>query len=328
MYDIFDMRADDYGGVDDPTGFDPARLSRDRVDAHYSVVDGDSRIMARCSLWWEDTPVTEQGRTGAIGHYAAENRQAARMLLDFVSRQLARRQCNVALGPIDGNTWRRYRFITDRGSAKPFFLEPDNPDDWPAHFVDAGFGQYARYVSELNDNFPVRQPDIGDLPERFERLGVSIEPLDLAGPASDLADLHAIACVAFAGSPLFTPIDFDEFAAMYAPLMTSIDPQLMLVARHEGRLVGFVLAPPDYLQDRDPSAIDTIVIKTVAILPDARYRGLGRLLIVEMLRNAQSLGYRQAISALMHCQNRSQVISRDCARPMREYSLFARELSS
>ena len=95
-----------------------------------------------------------------------------------------------------------------------------------------------------------------------------------------------------------------------------------------GDLVGFLFAVPDMLQQKRGQTPDTIVIKTVAILPDARYRGLGRLLIVEMLRNAQALGYRQAISALMHCQNRSQVISRDCARPMREYSLFARELSS
>ena len=328
MHDIFDMQASDYDGVRDATGFDPSRLTRERVDEHYAVVDDDDSVLARCSIWWQDAPVTAQGRVGAIGHYSALDSDAADSLLEFACRQLRHRRCALALGPLDGNTWRRYRFITERGGARPFFLEPDNPDEWPTQFTRAGFRSYTRYVSELNDNFPIRQPEIGDLPERFERMGVSIETLDLAGPARDLEDIHAVACAGFAGSPLFTPIDFDDFAALYAPLLTSVDPKLMLVARHEGRIVGFVFAPPDYLQSVDPAAIDTIVIKTVAVLPDACYRGLGRLLIVEMLRNAESLGYRQAISALMYCRNRSQQISSDCARPMREYRLFARELAA
>jgi len=328
MRDIFDMRASDYNSVADTTGFDPSRIVRERADEHYAVVDGGNNVLARCSIWWQDAPVTPEGRVGAIGHYSALDSDAADELLDFACRQLKHRRCALALGPLDGNTWRRYRFITDRGNARPFFLEPDNPDEWPAQFTRAGFRSYTRYVSELNDNFLIRQPDIGSLPQKFNGMGVSIEPLDLNGPASDLAGIHAVACAGFAGSPLFTPIDFDEFAALYAPLLTSVDPKLMLVARHEGRIVGFVFAPPDYLQSPEPSAIDTIVIKTVAVLRDACYRGLGRVLIVEMLRNAESLGYRQAISALMYCENRSQQISSDCARPMREYRLFARELAA
>ena len=111
-------------------------------------------------------------------------------------------------------------------------------------------------------------------------------------------------------------------------LIGTVDPRLMLVARHEGRVVGFVFAPPDLLQNSDPRGIDTIVIKTVAILPREKYSGLGRLLITDMLHNAQSMGYRRAISALMHTGNSSMSISADCAGPMRGYELFARCLNS
>ena len=100
----------------------------------------------------------------------------------------------------------------------------------------------------------------------------------------------------------------------------------MLVAKHDGRVVGFVFSPPDYLQQGDK--IDTIVIKTFAILPDKCYSGLGRVLIVDMLQNALSMGYTTAISALMHTDNRSQKISSGCAGPMRRYALFARSLTS
>jgi L-amino acid N-acyltransferase YncA len=115
---------------------------------------------------------------------------------------------------------------------------------------------------------------------------------------------------------------------MYAPLLQQVDPRLLLVARHEGRIVGFVFAPPDYLQQGYQGRIDTIVIKTVAILPHERYSGLGRLLIVDLLRNALDMRYTTAISALMQTDNRSQEISSACAQPMRRYELLARSLDS
>ena len=67
-------------------------------------------------------------------------------------------------------------------------------------------------------------------------------------------------------------------------------------------------------------------VKTVAILPRPELNGLGRILIVGLLKNAIAMEYGTAISALMHTDNRSQKISRDCAGPMRGYTLFGRAL--
>ena len=139
---------------------------------------------------------------------------------------------------------------------------------------------------------------------------------------------NEVVCAAFSDSLLFTPLEFDEFVNGYAPVISVVDPRLMLVARDAGRIVGFVFAPPDFLQHDDSRRIDTIVIKTVAVLPEPRYRGLGRVLIVDLLQNAVAAGYRQAISALMVASNRSRKISSACAGPMRGYELFARQLAA
>jgi L-amino acid N-acyltransferase YncA len=327
MYDLFDMQQHDYSGVVDPTGFDPSTLVNDNADQHFAVIGPRDTILARCSLWWRDTPIVDGSPVGAIGHYAADDSQSAGVLLAHACRVLKARGAGYAIGPMDGNTWRRYRFVTERGTAKPFFLEPDNPDDWPDHFGDSGFAACAHYVSELNPDFPNRQPALGTLPEKFRRTGVSVEPIDPAAGASDLNDIYAVICEAFAGSPLYTPLDYESFIRLYAPLLSAVDPRLMLVARHEGRIVGFIFSPPDFLQGDNPDGIDTIVIKTVAILPRSEYSGLGRILIVELLRNAEAMGFRQAISALMHTENRSQKISSGCAGPMRAYAVYARELN-
>ena len=55
--------------------------------------------------------------------------------------------------------------------------------------------------------------------------------------------------------------------------------------------------------------------------------GLGRVLIVDLLKNAVDMGFTTAISALMHVANRSQKISADCAGPMRRYELLVKDLA-
>ena len=70
-----------------------------------------------------------------------------------------------------------------------------------------------------------------------------------------------------------------------------VDPGLMLLAKQHGEVVGFVFAPPDFLQRKYQERVDAIVIKTVAILPRKELSGLGRVLIVDMLQNAVLMGY-------------------------------------
>ena len=317
--------ARDYEEVNDPTEFNPAFLSTDAVDQHFAAIDSNMELRARCSVWWRETPALDGKPVGALGHYAATDSAAGRAVIRQALARLRAQGCSTAVGPMNGNTWRSYRFVVERGTAQPFFLEPTNPDSWPDHFTECGFAPLSWYVSEINFDIAQRQPELGSLRQKINRLGVNIAPIDVQDFANDLDGIYDVVCESFRNSFLYTPLDRDMYRAIYAPLLQKVDPRLMLVAKHEGRVVGFVFAPPDYLQQT--SDIDTIVIKTFAILPDERYSGLGRVLIVNMLQNALKMGYTTAISAMMHTENRSQKISSDCAGPMRRYALFAKSLT-
>ncbi len=321
-----DFHASDYAEIDDPTAFDPRSLSAEAADKHFAVIGPGNSLRARCSIWWRDTPSLHGERIGAIGHYAATDSEAGRVVIRQAVAGLRSQGCSTAVGPMNGNTWNSYRFVVERGTAPPFFLEPDNPSSWPEHFTECGFDPLAWYVSEINYDFANRQPELGSLRKKMKRLGVQIAPIDLDDSAEDLNGVYNVVCASFRDSFLYTPLDRDSYRAIYEPLLRKVDPRLMLVAKHDGRVVGFVFSLPDYLQQGDK--IDTIVIKTFAILPDKCYSGLGRVLIVDMLQNALSMGYTTAISALMHTDNRSQKISSGCAGPMRRYALFARSLTS
>jgi len=326
MRNIFDMQSADYDDIVDQTGFEPQRLRIEQADQHFAALDKDQQVRARCSIWWRDTANVNGSRSGSIGHYAATDAEYGTAVLQYACRELKNRRCATAVGPLDGNTWRRYRFVTERGDAMPFFLEPDNPDAWPQHFGSSGFSTLAHYVSEINPDIANRQPELGSLRDKFTDLGLQIVPVDVDDPVDDMAGIYRVVCESFKKAFMYTPLDIDNYCSMYEPLLMQVDPRLMLVAKHAGEVVGFILAPPDFLQLQYQHRMDAIVIKTVAVLPQKEYSGLGRVLIVDLLKNAIDMGFTTAISALMQSENRSQEISSDCAGPMRAYALYAKEL--
>jgi len=114
---------------------------------------------------------------------------------------------------------------------------------------------------------------------------------------------------------------------MYLPLKDSIYPELVLIAEYHGSPVGLVFGIPNYLQSDREQAIDTLIIKTMAVHPAQRGIGLGSVLFARCHSAAQDLGYTRAIHPYMIEDNISRKISAHYARPIRQYHLFKKELS-
>ena len=263
---------------------------------------------------------------GLIGHYSAANEEASAALLDRACTELAEYGCTIAIGPMDGTTWRRYRLITARGTEPPFFLEPDNPDDWPGHFRAAGFGEFALYFSAVCTDLSYSDPRMERVTPRMESAGITIRAIDPARFEDELRAIHALSLVSFRDNLLYSPITEQEFIEQYRPVASLLSPELVLLAEQRGSLVGFLFAIPDLLQAKRGQPVDTIVVKTAAVLPGREYAGLGALLVARVHAVALSLGYRRAIHALMHESNESLSLSGRYARPFRRYTLFSKPL--
>jgi L-amino acid N-acyltransferase YncA len=91
-------------------------------------------------------------------------------------------------------------------------------------------------------------------------------------------------------------------------------------------LAAFMFALPDVLQARRGEAVDTVILKTIAVHPSVAGIGLGGVLMDLVQRSALQLGFRRAIHALMHETNASRKISGRYARTIRRYALFSRAL--
>ena len=282
---------------------------------------------ARCSIWWRQTPTLQGERVGLIGHYDANDMGAAAELLDQASRRLAGLGCTLAIGPMDGSSWHPYRLVSAHGKEPAFFLEPDTPAAWLTHFQRAGFSMMAGYQSVLQDTLTATGTDDA-LEHAMRAAGVSIEPFAEHGVDRMLVDIHTVCEVAFRRNLLFTPMPRAGFVALYRPLLGRIEPAMTLIARQSGRPVGFVFCVPDWLRLAREGRRDTVIVKTLAILPRRELRGLGKLLLQRALSIAHARGYARAILALIREGTRSNRLSAGAGVVMRRYALLSRRLSA
>lgn len=302
--------------------FDWTLLTTQQADLHL-IVEQQQQIVARCSLWWTQAPPQENERLGVIGHYAAENDQAAALLLDGACQRLTEAGCTRAVGPMDGNTWRRYRFVTEQGPEAPYFMEPVNPPEWPVQWHQAGFRPIADYTSSLTDDLEPSNERILSIRQRLTAAQIQIRPLRATDFTAELQRIYQVAHVAFKKNYLYTPLSETDFLTQYLPVQPLIDGDYCLIAEADQQPVGFVFSIPDML--RRPSA-DTLIIKTLAVLPGRRYAGLGALLMDEVHQTARRKGIKRVIHALMHKSNHSTNLKSDSMHVFRHYTLFGRTL--
>lgn len=299
---------------------------RDGADARCEA-RRDGQGVASASLWWQGLPDWPDARLGYIGHYTADDAEAGRALLDHACRVLAAAGATLAVGPIDGNTWRRYRLVVERGDLPPFFLEPQNPDDWPGHFTGAGFGEFARYTSAVVERGDHTDADARAAIAMATAAGYRLRPLDVQAPARDLDALYDISAAAFVDNLLYSPIPREAFLAQYTPLLPKIDHRLVSLAEREGTPAGYVFALPDLAEVARTGHTTTAILKTLAVHPDHAGQGLGGALTAHCQATAFELGFTRVIHALMLETNVSQKISRRYGRTFRRYALFARRLA-
>jgi ribosomal protein S18 acetylase RimI-like enzyme len=302
----------------------PADAQRQRPGL--SLVAGDAAGDRACaSVWWQAVPRIAGHWVGVVGHYAAADAGAGAAVLAAACEALREHGATLAVGPMDADTWHRYRLVTWRAADPPFLQEPDNPDTWPGHFEQSGFAPLAGYHSACCDDL-VAVPADEATAARLRGQGFRLRSLDPARLDADLHLLWVAACDAFAGNFLYTPLAEDDFRHLYAPAIASVPPRMVTIAERAGHVAGFLLSYPDALQAARGERVDTVVLKTLGVVAAARRGGLGRLLFDRAVASAREAGFRRGILALIHDDNPSARFAREQRRLIRRYTLFARPL--
>lgn len=294
-------------------------------DGRVFIIESTGRVIAHAALWWKETPMIDNERIGAIGGFAARDAEAAKFLLDGAVDYLRDIGCRIAVGPMNGNTWRRYRLVVESDGRGPFLLEPRNPVAYPDWWRQAGFVELSRYSSSIirEDGNPTLTPDLRD---RLVRSGIVIRKLDPNRYDEELRTIHRISLQSFAGNFLYTPLDETSFLEAYRKVRDRVDPDFVRIAERDGIPHGFVFALRD-LEAEARGEVPALVVKTLAVDPASRCAGLGSLLIDEVHRLGWAKGYTEVIHALQHETNTSlKITGRHHGQVFRRYALFSKPL--
>jgi GNAT superfamily N-acetyltransferase len=292
---------------------------REGVSKVAAIVGACDEVEATASLWL-DAPRGPDGRSSAfVGHLASSAKEHSAALLNNLAHEAARAGRERILAPIDGSTWRSYRVVVESNGRPHFFLEPQSPPDWEAHFLAAGFHRAEIYGSlELEDLEPFAGVD--EHAKEVAAAGITVRDFNMQSFDVDLVQLHKLSLDAFASNPYYAPLPFAEFAAMYRPAVFLYEPGLALIAERNGEAIGFIFAY------RDGAKKETTVMKTIAVSPKVRQTGLASHLTRRVLARAYELHCASAIMALMHEGNKSFSWATRHATVFRRYALMAKDL--
>ncbi len=275
------------------------------------IARSDGREVGRCGG-------QVRGDLGMIGFFEAENEPDAvgSMLREgaaYLRKQGARR----VVGPMDLDTWHRYRVNAGPFEEPPFLLEPVNPPYYDALWRDAGAAVEERYSSKRVQDVAPLVEQLAPMHERAVRRGYRLRPFNVDRIDDELTLVWKLSLEIFRGNPFYFDISLDAFLKLYAGIERLLVPELVLFAETAaGEPVGFLFAYPD-------TAAHIVDYKTIGVVPAHRRGYLGWALIHRAYTGALALGRPVANHCLMHESNASQSMDAGHGVTFREYYLYS-----
>ena len=284
----------------------------------------------------------KQGRPyGMIGFFESVNEQpVASALLNKAINWLKAQGCANIIGPINGDTWHRYRFSIGPFERPPFLLEPYNPEYYPKLWEDCGFRVIASFHSKYIDELPPVIEQLEKYDRRARANGYIIRTFKTADFEEELRLIHRLSCSIFADNYLYTPIEQQEFMAMYAGTKSLLDPDLIFFAiDNKGDYAGYLFCLPDYAEavramrgKTDAAAklrfllkrhqTNSVNIKTLGIMRRHRGRGLSAALVYNAYRTSFQKGFRTANICLVMDGNSSGRLDAGRGKLLRNYHFY------
>ena len=323
-------------------GYTLERIQREAPDFHFYLKE-NHEVLACCSIWIHTDMIDEKGvRAGAIGHFEACNEDSAKIVLMEACSKLQAEGAAYVIGPIDGSTWNSYRLVTHSDGSMPFLMEPKYKPGYSQWLENIGFRPTYQYFStketiegvveettkanqnEINQSkLEQSELELNELDQSInEKQGLlEIKTIKLTQLEEALDKIYEISIQSFKSNLFYKSIEREAFKAMYRGYQQFLVEELVLIAEKAGRPVGFIFAVPNYSDQTRRS----VIIKTIAVLPEYQQEGIGKKLYQEITNKALNLGFTEFITALIYKGNHSQKLC-ESAMMMREYTLFRKEL--
>ena len=295
-------------------------------------MDENNNIAGSLHLW-HNRPNYNEKVTSYIGNVniLEKYRKNETEIFNEIFENLKKDCIETIIGPLNGTTWNTYRYVTDKGHRSPFLMEPWNEDYYVELFENLGFKPLAYYISTVMENMnPVQR---GHLSKKIEKLkkfdyykDITIKSAENEDLITVLNKVYDLTIEAFKNNFLYSELDREIFLKMYMSYENKIVKKFFKMLYLKDELIGYVFGIPDYAELQYKEKIETMILKTIAISPKYNGKGMGYILIDELVKEAERSGYKNVIYALMHEKNISKNIGSLLGDELRRYALFIKEL--
>jgi GNAT superfamily N-acetyltransferase len=225
-----------------------------------------------------------------------------------------------------------------------------NPPYYQTFFEKFGFQKYGEdglaYAIDLDLNNPEIQHMLRLANKIRQRKSITVRSGSLKDIDREIDNILELQNRGLAHFADFTPYTRNDIQAMILPVLDIVDPELILFAEVNGKVVGWFPGVPnmnevlihlnglrhpwDYLRLLKYTRVKPkcLAIKSVAVVPEYWDMGVGVLLFDEMARRATAKGYQWADLSLTGEQNPDTfpLAHRLGAKIYKRYRFFRKEL--
>ena len=282
---------------------------------------------------WHNRPDYNGRKISYIGNVNIHEkyRKNEDKLFNKVFEELKKRGIKTIIGPLNGTTWNTYRYVTKTGNRKPFLMEPWNEGYYVELFQKTGFNPLANYISTIMENMnPVKRENLSKKIEKIKKFDyykdIKVKSAENENILEILNKVYDLTIQAFKNNFLYSELEREIFIKMYMRYEDKIVKKFFKTLYLKDELIGYVFGIPDYAELQYKGKIETMILKTIAVSPKYNGKGMGYILIDELVKEAEKSGYKNVIYALMYEKNISKNIGLLLGDELRRYTLFIKEL--
>ena len=240
-------------------------------------------------------------------------------LISRAVENLQTRGCSVIRGPIDLTTWHGYRFAIGQIPKTTFEGEPMNPNNYISQFEKEEFKIAKEYSS-------LRRSDIDTMLEYSERVSTPLKEQGFKLKKITHGNFNKLNKVVynltqeiFNENWSFVPLTFSEFEYLYPKKQTLEKTIIEILEDPLGKEIGFSLSIPD-------RSIDSLIMKSVGILPEKKHTWGGILLGHSQLISAKNERLNSVTYALRKKEKITRKPTYEGFPSIRDYVAFEKNL--
>ncbi len=298
-------------------------------DIKVTLIDNQKQI-AKAICYFKETPKINEKNIGCIGEFECKDKASGIKILRKCEEILKEKNVELIVAPMNGNTWKKYRTLKSTNGEDLFLLENVNPIEHNQIFLEAGFKELYTYTSTKGLIKEAYQSNIFEkLEEKLKKENIKIRKFNKENSIQDLKKIYNISKQSFTRNPLYTPIKEEEFIKQYEQYIDLVDEDLILIAEKEEKEIGFIFSIPNLEELKKEKKLETLILKTVAVIPEYEHLAIGNILSNRIAKIAEDKGFKNWICAFMYSNNTSQKMAkRNKTEVIREYALYGKELKT